>query len=283
MVQRKVYIGGGSVGSGSKDDYVVMEYDIASRKWAKLPPYRARHFAMAVTDNQLVLVGGQEDNGLRSKKLGVWKNEWVHSYPDMPTPRSESSAVVYKCWLMVAGGSANGKKLSSVEVLNTDDKQWYTVSPTPTPWIGMNTAIVGETCYFMGGITKSSGATKKVYSLSLPALLSQLHGSKERDKPPQLWKEIHELPVKLSIPLSTNESLLAVGGIDANDKASTATLFYQPNTVTDGEWVEVGDFPTPRHGGTYTMIKDSEILVAGGRNENNGYIKRSDITLINAL
>lgn len=49
-----------------------------------------------------------------------------------------------------------GVRLSSVEVVNTITKQWYAAPPTPTPWSYMKTAIVGDTCYFMGGYAELS-------------------------------------------------------------------------------------------------------------------------------
>ena len=116
VVKGRVYVGGGEAGY---DNYIVMEYDISSGKWAKLPLYRACYFAMTVINNQLVLVGGWE-HGDRSKVLGVWRaesKEWTHPYPDMPTARSHCSAVVYNEWLAVAGGGGNGGgRLSSVAV-----------------------------------------------------------------------------------------------------------------------------------------------------------------------
>ena len=54
MVQGRVYVGGGWVGRCSSEHYIVMEYDISSGEWAKLPPYGARCFAMTVINNQLV-------------------------------------------------------------------------------------------------------------------------------------------------------------------------------------------------------------------------------------
>ena len=48
VVQERVYVGGGLAGSNHDDNYIVVEYDISSGKWAKLPPYRARDSAMTV-------------------------------------------------------------------------------------------------------------------------------------------------------------------------------------------------------------------------------------------
>ena len=104
VVQGKVYVGGGD---GCADDSTLMVYDISSGEWATLPSYRTCYFAMAVINNQLVLVGGRE--GLSaSRALGVWRADhatWTHPYPDMPTARSRCSVIVYN------GGWRLGKSI----------------------------------------------------------------------------------------------------------------------------------------------------------------------------
>ena len=276
VVQGRVYVGGGNAGFGSHDNYIVMEYDISLDKWAKLPPYRAQGFAMAVINDQLVLVGGCEP-GHYSKVLGVWRaesKEWRHPYSDMPTARSVCSAVVRNEWLAVAGGVGDGVvRLASVEVMNTDIEQWYTAPPMPIPWTEMKTAIVGDTCYFMGGFIESHvSATTVGYSVSLSALIPQLNsqdfeeGTQGRGGQHQLWKEIPGLGLHttLSSPLSISGSLLAVGGVGEGHCALTAIHLYLPNT---GEWVKVGDLPTPRYNCTCAMITDRRMLVAGGEGD----------------
>ena len=142
----------------------------------------------------------------------------------------------------------------------------------------MRTAIVGDTCYFMGGFA-AIGLATEVYSVSLPALISQLHsqGSGKIGRQHQIWKEIPGLQA-CSTPLSIRGSLLAVGGRGKDDKAVTAIHLYQPDT---GEWVKVGDLQTPRYRCTCAMITDREMLVAGGK-DNHNYLCRSDMALINA-
>ena len=114
-----MYVGGGYASTGSD---TVMTYDISTGKWATLPPYRACDFAMTAINNQIVLVGGIEHGGDKSKVLGVRdadNKQWMHPYPEMHTARSLCSAVVYNEWLVVAGGWSTGAILSSVEVMNT--------------------------------------------------------------------------------------------------------------------------------------------------------------------
>ena len=288
MVQQKVYVGGEHTTSyaAHHDDYIVMEYDTLSGKWDTLSPYRARYFGMAKINNQLVLVGGHEQDS-RIKLLGAWRpesKEWTHPYPEMPTARSQCSAVTYNKWLMVAGGKSEQENyLSSVEIMDTINKQWYTGPPTPTAWTSMKTATVGDTCYFMGGYTSEKGEffgiiTNKVYSVSLSALTSQLLNPKSATKGKgQIWKEVSELQVFLSTPLSINNSLLALGGWKDHE-VMTAIHLYQPETR---EWVKVGDLPPQHYQCTSAMISDREILVAGGcQNVTATGLKRTDIAVI---
>ena len=285
-VEGTLYVGGGDAGDGSDNNYMVMTYDISTGKWATLPPYRARSFAMTAINNQLVLVGGSEHGGNRIKVLGVWdadKKQWTHPYPEMHTAHSACSAVVYKEWLVVAGGWTEGARVSSVEVMNTNSKQWYFGPPTPTPWYCMRTAVVGDICYFMGGVI-SGRSTDKVYTVSLSALTSGLTSKeprKNKNKSP-MWSEISGLQLTDSTSLSISGYLLAIGGVNKDRKAVTAIHLYQHGT---GKWVKVGDLPTPRYDSICAMIADKEMLVAGGDYDGGdydgeNYLKSTDIALL---
>ena len=277
VVEGIVYVGGGNAGLGSTNNYIVMTYDISTGKWATLPPYRALGFAMTSSNNQLLLVGGYERDGdSRSKVVGVWdadNKQWTHPYPEMHSARAQCSALVHNEWLVVAGGwSACTARLSSVEVMNTNSKQWYAGPPTPIPWSSMKTATFGDECYFMGGYNAAWSPTNTVYIVSLSALTTGLNSSTRKG---QIWKEISGLQTTFSTPLSISGSLLAVGGKDKDHKAVTAIHLYQPDT---GEWVKVGDLPTPRYLYTCAIITDRELLVAGGQDGKR--LKRMDIALI---
>ena len=276
QVQGTLYVGGGL--ARGNNEYIVKTYDISAGKWATLPPYSTRYFAMTAIDNHLVLAGGRGRDGVRIKALGVWNedsNKWTHPYPDMTTPRDSCSAVVYNQHLVVAGDVGAGGTLSSVEVMNTDTKQWYAAPPTPIVWSSMKTAIVGDTCYFMGGGI-GYNYTTKVYSVSLPALVSQLN-SDSSAKDTQTWKELPQLPVTQAAPLSISGSLLAVGGKDKDRKAVSALHLYQPDA---GQWVKVADLPSPRYLCTCNRISDKELIVAGGGDDRDRYLKSTDSALI---
>ena len=263
----------------SENSYIVMEYDTLSGKWSTLPPYRACDFGMAKINNQLVLVGGLEQYS-SIKLLGAWRaesKEWTHPYPEMPTARSQCSAVTCNKWLVVAGGkSKQANSLSSVEIMDTINKQWYTGPSTPISWYSMKTATVGDTCFFMGGSTRIGVSTNKVYSVSFSALTFQLLDPKSATKRKgQIWKVVSGLQVVESTPLSINGSLFALGGWKDHE-AVTEIHLYQPET---GEWVKVGELPSQHDQCTSVMISDREILVAGGWKNAYGQ-KRTDIAVL---
>ena len=278
VVEGTAYVGGGY--TASFNDCIVMTYDISTEKWATLPPYRSWGFAITAINNQLVLVGGTEHGGDKSKVLGVWdadNKQWTHPYPEMYEALSSCSAVVYNEWLVVAGGVPTPCTiLSSVEIMNIERKKWYAGPLTRVLWYAMKTAVVGDECFFMGGFTggnvSAATATTNVYSVSLPYLISKLE-SNERDG--QVWKEISGLQTMRSTPFSISGSLFAVGGMDKDHKAVTAIHLYQPDT---GEWVEVGDLPTPRSNCTCFLLNPNrEILVVAGLKAKDNI--RTDIAM----
>ena len=260
-----MYIGGGDT-ARVNDNCIVMAYDISTGQWTKLPPYRALFFAMTVISNQLVLVGGEGRGGDRSKVLGVWRadgSKWTHPYPDMSTARAWCSAAAYKEWLLVTGGYGDGmERLSAVEVMNTDAKQWFAGPPTPVAWTEMKTAIVGNTCYFMGGYINGA-STNVTYSTFLPALVAQLtSGRRKSCQSSQIWEETHgNLQFQHAAPVCIKGSLVAVGGRDMELTATTALSLHRPDTH---KWVKVGDLPTPRCSCTCVIISEKEMLVVGG-------------------
>ena len=269
-IEGKVYVGQGR----SEKKSVIMEYDICSEEWTELAPYTATDFAVTTINNKLVLVGGRNrESSERIKELGVWEEErWQNPYPEMKKECSSCSAIAYRQWLVVAGGlpGGGGEMLTSVEVMNIETKQWYAGPSTPIGWHSMKTALVGDNCFFMGGYT-GENPTSTVYRISL----LQWEASEER----QVWTEIHSTMI-WSAPLSIGGALLAVGGRNAeggSDTVMPAIHLYQPDT---GEWVKVGDLPTPRYACTCAMIGDRELLVAGGSTRPMELTSKVDLALI---
>ena len=259
IIQEMMYVGRGYA-SSINNRYIVMTYNIISQEWSQLPQYTARWFAMTVIHSKLTLVGGCDHNNRETNVLGVWDadgRKWTHPYTPMPTPRYNSSAVVYRQWLIVAGGWCGGTTTSSVEVLDISSNQWYRAPSTTVPWYSMSSAVVGDTWYLMGGLCDGR-KIDQVYSVSLSVLISRINNVNER-----IWNTISSLRLYQSTPVCVGESLLAVGGMKSQSFEVVSTILrYTP--ASDGQWTEVGQLPIPSFDDICTMTSNSRILVAGG-------------------
>ncbi len=290
-VNGMVYVGGGDSGVvvgrdskekiDSKNDYIIMEYDTVLGKWVKLMHYKACYFTMTAIKSELVLVGGY-NQGRRIKDLAVLKagtGEWTNPYPELKEARARCSALVSKEWLVVVGGWAKatyGHPLSSVEIMNTATKEWHTGPSTPKPCYGMTTAIVNDTCYFMGGYINAgvSVLLQKGYIVSLKNLLPTKKGVNQVLSS-NVWTEISSLHLKYPTPFSFGGSLLAVGGQNkTTDDDSALICCYKPDT---GEWIKVGELPAPRRKCSCALLEDGRIMVAGGNLKRDTLLKRVDI------
>ena len=110
------------------------------------------------------------------------------------------SAVVYKQWLIVAGGQRDYHSLSTVEVLDVASNQWYSAPSTPTPWSHMKATILEDMWYLMGGVSDDN-YYDIVNSVSLPDLISHTLSSSSGSTHHDMWKKISGLGHYHSTPL----------------------------------------------------------------------------------
>ena len=270
VVQGRLYVGGGLT---DKEEHhnTVMVYE-QRVGWRTLLRYQYQRFAMAVLQDQLTLVGGIEPStNKRTNQIAVWDTKrWTYPYPPMPTPRSQSAVATYVKWLMVAGGYDGGRCLTTVEIMDATNLQWFTATPLPVECRDMTSAIVEDECYFMGGFTDHLQPNNQVFHVSIPAITSQ--AASQSAITPVQWHTLPDTPLACSAALALHGSLLAVGG---RPIPSSAIHLYQPES---GQWVKVGDLPTARDSCSCTLLPSGEILVAGGYNIS--FISRVDVASV---
>ena len=267
-----VYCGGGYADSPD-DKEKVSVYSFYKYKWRVLVQYDYHYFSMLLHNSRLVLVGGCGKPGhTKTNILSVW--DFTHNqlqcdiYPPMKTACSSPSVVSHNQWIVAAGGYENETYTARVEILNTVALQWYQAvsSPLPGPRNGITTAVIGATCYLLGGYGLHKGmATKEVSYINLDLLIGQVlseHNSDQTTASLSLWKTLSaNIPLKWSTALNYEGSLLAIGGYnDTNeDRASTAIHQY-----IHGEWIRLADLPTPRYQCGCAVLSDGRIFIAGG-------------------
>ena len=282
VFKEKVYIDGSNALS-NKECHTVIVYDPQKDSYDTLPPYTCKYFSIAVLNNQLVVVGGEDvrTNKL-TNQLGVWNEQskcWTHPLPPMTTAcRSPSVATHNNRWLVVMGGFGDRTSLSLVEILDaTGSGQWYQAAPLPQPCYCVSTATIGNMCYLLGGFSGGGVASKKVFGVQLDDLISQAvtqPAGTSAPATPLPWMTLPDTPLYGSTALAINGALLAVGGW-----GSTTIYHYQPSSRS---WIKAGELPAARFCCVCTVLPSGEVLVAGGGLYGGGFYcgGRVDIAFI---
>ena len=255
----KVYIGGGDA-EGS--DHKVLEYTIQGGQWREIETPICE-FGMAVVNDQLILIGGRD--GVPTDQVWVLEsdsNTWTQPFPAMPTGREWVSAVSYKRWVLAVGGYGN----KCVEVLDTVSKKWYTAASLPSDAEQPSLAVIQDTLYVVW--------EKSAVSVSIPMFISDAMSRSTASNEPRSteWQPLPHTPTSYPAITSFHGSLLAVGECDS---PSSTIAMYLPQTE---QWLTVAQLPTPRSDCTCVVLPETqEIMVVGGSDENEDYIKTIDI------
>ncbi len=261
VLNGEVYVGGWGEAI-NEDDFIIQVYSPESDGWRRLPECPVKFFAMAIVNQQLVVVGGHSRNGQVQSTVLVWDDNsrhWTTPYPNMPNARVSAAAVSYQQFLVVAGGYDQSKRdLNTVNILNSSTKQWVTAAPLPTACYQLSPALVGDTLYLLGGSSGNHTPSKKMFSTSISALISQTTSSSRA--PPPNW-DVTDTKLARSTAVSLNNSLLAVGGRDDSGKDSSAIYHYDPQSK---RWTKVGDVPSALCLCSCTALPSGELMVLGG-------------------
>ena len=150
----------------------VYELNLTTRHWNRLNDHSLLNFFLVSIENDLTTVGGLKENwrgtNTDSNKLYSYiQGKWVEKYPPMPTKRYSCAAVYANHALIVAGGaSIAGTSLSTVEILNSCNNHWSTVSSLPTPTLQPSVSICGE-CIYLHNTHVDQGSEYSVVRCSL--------------------------------------------------------------------------------------------------------------------
>ena len=236
-------------------------YEFSNNQWHELPPCPNSDFTIVSVEDMLTTVGGgpyiqRYSNKLFSHKLYSYiDNKWVQHFPPMPTPRWGPGAVYANNTLIVAGGYYDYESLTTVEILNTANMQWFIVSSLPVPTNQPSAMICGDYMY----IHPQTNDVQEKYSI-YKCSLRQLTQSQPRSA---IWEKISPLPVSHSSLITINDHLLAVGGWDTNRDKTTD--IYQYNMTS---WTVVSQMSTSRSLCLTTVLPGNKLVVVGGYGAN---------------
>ena len=187
--------------------------------------------------------------------------KWTEVFPPMATKRYWAVAVTTGRVLTVAGGQRGyiASTLRTVEVMNTDTRQWSTAADLPQRISRTSATVCGNQIYMMGG--------ESVITCSLPALLQscrpkifEAQSSTLAQQGP-VWSTVTDLPVERSTLVTLNNRLLAIGGYQSKSKPTTAIYLYDP---VNNSWQSISHLSLARWLCFAVVLPNNRIMVVGG-------------------
>ena len=248
----------------------VHSYDSDAREWHRLPDAPHTQSTLVVVQHILTMVGGEilgrATDSLLSLMWDGRNKKWLPNLPAMPTKRYNTAAACNGRSLIIAGGEDGicSNYLATVEVLDTNTRQWSIASSLTNPFTEATIAICGERLYMLGGYDQTGG-TSSVLSCSISELLqscqTQPLAGKLQTTPANkstIWRQVADTPHNKSSCATPCGQLVAVGGYKANN-TSTISVY---NETTDS-WEAMGDMPTARRWALIAILTGKMMVVGG--------------------
>ena len=259
--EEKLYVGGGTTVTQSDSSTIIHVYSPDNNEWGSMNTITpVSHYALAVYQYQIVLVGGKEcsseNDSQSTNKVWVMTESDEHwnadIIPPMSLQRCGAVAVSTDSVLIVTGGERVTFKLY-VEMYDGSMSQWWNIKgPRDLDSNDVKIAIHEGDCYLMGGQQGIS-----VFSASLVSLTcirsSKVGSDHEEDL--SLWRQIPDIPrqVAWGCPAIFGSRLVVQNG---------GFLFgYCPNSRV---WVLVLKTPNENIYSTCVIGSNKELMIVGG-------------------
>ena len=246
-------------------------YNSTTDDWFQLPDCPRETFSLAVVENLLTAIGGeqvgQHTNTLLSLTEEGRDRKWVETFPSMPTKSIFICAVSSGAALIVIGGVGDGGVLSTVEVMDVSTKVWTTAASLPEPLSIASGTICGDRVYLLGAMNRSYDTMKSVLTCSLSALLQSSQPTSltthknSQTTSTSVWSKVADLPVVGSTCVSLQGRLLAIGGCDSDSIPTTAVRMYDPTT---NSWSVTSHMTTPRQLCFAAALPGNRVIAVGG-------------------
>ena len=187
----------------------------------------------------------------------------LKNYTKMITARSYATATSHQGMLIITGGEDDeAKTLSSTELFDSSNGQWYVSNDLPQPHYLLKSVIVDNILYLLGGLSKDSKNSPAVFTAPLDTL------SRHQLK----WNTLRDTPCIVSAPVSVyGTHLLIVGGVKKiGDKFIRTSDVYKLNKVSHS-WEAIGHIPSAKSSSAAGSTADNRVIVIGGLNDKREY------------
>ena len=248
-----VYVGG-NYEHGYNLSYIINCYDPVNNLWSSSIKTPYHDFAMATLNNKLVTAGGEDRSDKRTNQILIMDADQLKNYTKMITARSWATAAGHQGMLIITGGYDDKFKiLSSTELFDSNNGQWYKCNDIPQPHLSLKSVIVDNILYLLGGTNKDHYISTAVFTAPLDTLST--HQLK--------WNTHQDTPWGQSAPVSVNGThLLIVGGA----WGTLTSDIHKLNKVSHS-WEAIGHIPSARSRSATVSTADNRVIVIGGLND----------------
>ena len=250
-----VYVGGGN----GKHSYTIDSYNPVRNLWSAPINTPYHYFAMTILNNKLLIAGGEDKSGMITNQILTMDYGQLKNYTKMTIARYNTTAVGHQGMLIITGGKNNkGMVVSSTELFDSTNGQWFTCSDLPNPYHSLKSVIVDNILYLLGGTDKDGIYSPAVFAAPLDTL------SKHQLK----WNAHQDTPCYASVPISVNGmQLLIVGGVKRSRYTSD---IYKLNKISHS-WEVIGQIPSARRLSAAVSTADNTVIVIGGGSDKYIY------------
>ena len=253
-----VYVGGGYE-SVWKPSYIINCYDPVNNSWSSSINIPCCEFAMTTLQNKLLNAGGKDRSGKTTNQILIMDAGQLKNYTKMITARSRATGAGHQGMLIITGGWDDKYKiLSSTELFDSNNGQWYKCSDIPQPHYWLQSVIVDNILYLIGGYNKGYNNSPAVFTATLDTLST--HQLK--------WNTHQDTPWYNSAPVSVNGThLLIVGGYKyIGWKGRYTSDVHKLNKISHS-WEAIGHIPSARSTSAAVSTADNRVIVIGGYND----------------
>ena len=170
-------------------------YDPVNNSWSSSINTAYCNFAMTTLNNKLVTAGGRDRSDKITNQILLLDAGQLKNYINMIIARSHATAAGHQGMLIITGGvDDKGKILSSAELFDSNNGQWYKCSDLPQPHYWLQSVIVDNILYLLSGIDEGYRDSTVVFTAPLNTLST--HQLK--------WNTHQDTPWCASAPVSVN-------------------------------------------------------------------------------
>ena len=249
-----VYVGSGYQW-GYRPSYHIHCYDPVNNSWRSSISTPYCDFAMTTLNNKLLIAGGRDKSNIKTNQILTMNAGQLKNYTEMTTARTKATVTGHQGMLIITGGmDDNHNKLSSTELFDSHSGHWYKCSDLPMPHHSLQSVIVDNILYLLGGYKKDSIASPAVFTASLDTLSRhQLN-----------WNTYQDTPCCLSAPVSVHGTLLLIvgGNRRTRDKDTRTSEVYKLNKVSHS-WEAIGHILSARSLAAAVSTANKVIVIGG--------------------